>query len=71
MNASDRSRTEWPELVGVNVDEATLRIHADDPTLIIAAIPNGSAVTTDHRTDRVRLWFDEATQTVSQVPRIG
>ena len=71
MADSEYGRTEWPELVGVDVDEAVQSLREAAPALNVWPVASGSGVTADRRTDRVRLWFEEATRTVSRVPRIG
>ncbi|MBC3839191.1 hypothetical protein GXW82_00230 [Streptacidiphilus sp. 4-A2] len=71
MTDSQHSRTEWPELVGVDIDEAVSKILSEREDLQVQPVPATYAVTADYRTDRVRVRFDEATRTVSRTPCIG
>ncbi|QMU70771.1 serine protease inhibitor [Streptacidiphilus sp. P02-A3a] len=71
MTNSENGRTEWPDLVGADVDEAALKINGDRPDLVVRPVPSTHAVTADYRTDRVWLWFDEESRLVSRTPRIG
>ncbi|CAN6247717.1 unnamed protein product [Urochloa humidicola] len=60
-------KTEWPELVGCTIKEATEKIKAERPDLNVQAIPVGTIVPQDFNPNRVRLWVD----TVAQIPKIG
>ncbi|RLN13672.1 hypothetical protein C2845_PM09G06690 [Panicum miliaceum] len=60
-------KTEWPELVGRTIKEATKKIKAERPELNVEAVPVGAIVPQDYDPKRVRLWVD----TVAKVPRIG
>ena len=60
-------KTEWPELVGKTIKEATEKINAERPDLNVEAVPVGTIVTPVFDPTRVRLWVD----TVAEVPRIG
>ncbi|CAL5035643.1 unnamed protein product [Urochloa decumbens] len=60
-------KTEWPELVGCTIKQATEKIKAERPELNVQAIPVGTIVPQDFDPNRVRLWVD----TVAKVPRIG
>ncbi len=53
---SDKS--EWPEVVGFPGEQAKTIILNDDPTVNAQVIPEGSPVTMDYRTDRVRILVD-------------
>ncbi|KAJ8563176.1 hypothetical protein K7X08_031628 [Anisodus acutangulus] len=60
----------WPELLGVTVEEAEMKIKEEKPELKIHIIPPNSMVTMDYRLDRVRLFVDESGK-VAQEPRLG
>ena len=65
-------RRKWLNLQGVNVDVALERIRKDMPShSLVVKIPVGSMVTADHRTDRVRVWYDPTTNLVTKDPMIG
>lgn len=62
----------WDLLVGAACDpHATNAILADYPGMTVECIPEGSSVTQDYRTDRVRIFFDPATGLVVAGPRVG
>ena len=66
------TRRKWLNLQGVNVDVALERIRKDMPShSLVVKIPVGSMVTADHRTDRVRVWYDPTTNLVTKDPMIG
>jgi hypothetical protein len=66
-----RSKGPWPECVGKTGEECVKLIKgfADDLSQV-TIVPNGSMVTMDYRTDRVRVFVDEA-GIVSQIPSRG
>jgi hypothetical protein len=64
-------RSAWPELLGVPKDEAKASLAASAPGLKVFLVEEGSMMTMDYRTDRVRIVFDPSTGRVSQEPRIG
>lgn len=62
----------WPELVGMSGNAAKAKLQSGHPSLaIIELVPEGSFVTEDYRTDRVRIWIDGTTQTVTVPPTVG
>ena len=61
------TKTSWPELVGLSVEEAKKVILKDKPDADIVVLPVGSIVTADYRPDRVRIFVD----TVAQTPHVG
>ncbi len=69
MNQGEK--TSWPELNGKNVDEAVQQIKEENPELKVFKVPLGSMVTMDYRTDRVRVYYDEATKLVQREPHCG
>ena len=50
---------DFSQLVGLDVDVAVSKIKEMDASLSVQAVPEGSMVTMDYRTDRVRVFFDE------------
>ncbi|KAF8666062.1 hypothetical protein HU200_053768 [Digitaria exilis] len=60
-------KTEWPELVGSTIKEATEKIKAERPDLNVEPVPVGTIVTDEFDPNRVRLWVD----IVAEVPKIG
>jgi len=70
VNAEARARkpTEWPELVGQDANHAKEVIEAFGYNVFL--VPEGSAVTMDYRTSRVRIYVDKNNK-VQAVPRIG
>ena len=72
MEEIDQSQGEhdFSQFVGRAVDEVVEQIRANNPGLSVVKIPEGSMVTCDYRTDRVRVYYDEA-GVVNDAPRIG
>ncbi|XP_078323369.1 uncharacterized protein LOC111126415 [Crassostrea virginica] len=64
------STTDWPDVVGLPWKEAEKKIRSEYPKIAIQVLPEGSCVTMDYRTDRVRLYTDGDGKVV-QVPSIG
>ncbi|KAJ1264930.1 hypothetical protein BS78_08G038200 [Paspalum vaginatum] len=60
-------KTEWPELKGSTIKEATEKINAERPDLRVEPVTVGTAVTQEFDPTRVRLWVD----IVSEIPKIG
>lgn len=65
-------RSEWPELVGKTGEEAKEVIIATGGPGIksVDIIPADSMVTSDFRTDRVRIFVDTSGK-VARAPRVG
>ncbi|XP_033114242.1 subtilisin inhibitor CLSI-I-like [Anneissia japonica] len=63
-------RTVWPDLVGETGDNAKGQILGDNPSLDVTIVPYGHMVTTDYRTDRVRIYVDK-NNIVTKPPKIG
>lgn len=62
----------WDLLVGTTCDpDAINAVLADYPNMTVLCIEEGSIVTADFRTDRVRIFFDPDTGLVSVPPRVG
>lgn len=68
---NEPEKTSWPELKGKNVDEALQVIKDENPELVVMKVPSGSMVTMDFRSDRVRIFYDEETNTVTRAPHCG
>ena len=64
------NKEEWPELTGKTGEDAKAAILKDDSKLKVDLLPEGSMVTMDYRTDRVRVFIDNDGQVVG-VPRKG
>ena len=65
-------KTAWPELLNTNVDVAINKIKASVPaSFSVVKIKNDAMVTMDHRTNRVRVFYDPSTNTISRAPRVG
>lgn len=56
--------------MGKTGEEAKDRILQDKPNANVQILPEGSMVTKDYRTDRVRVFVDEENR-VASVPRVG
>lgn len=64
------SKTEWPELVGKDGEEAKAKILEEFPKLTVFTVKVGSMVTMDYRMDRVRVWVN-ASGVVARLPKVG
>lgn len=58
----------WPELVGLDVDEAARIIRAD---LRVGLCGDGAVITAVMDGGRVAVWYDSTTRLVRSEPRIG
>ncbi len=66
------SKTQWPELEGVNDDEACEMIRKEsDNTIEVIKLLENSFVTSDYRTNRVRVYYNKTTKLVVGVPSRG
>ncbi|CAH2046528.1 unnamed protein product [Thlaspi arvense] len=63
-------KTSWPELVGINGDEAASVIKSDEPSLEVVVLLGGTPVSMDFVFERVRVWVD-SDRIVIRVPRVG
>ncbi|KAL4439013.1 hypothetical protein ABPG77_006950 [Micractinium sp. CCAP 211/92] len=62
----------WPELVGRKAEDAKAALEAELPTgMRVFLVPQGSMVTMDFRTDRIRVFYNEQTRLVVAPPRVG
>lgn len=64
------TKTSWPELVGVTAEEAEKKVKEEVTGIEIQVVPPGNFVTADFRTNRVRLYVDEANKVI-RTPGIG
>jgi hypothetical protein len=64
-------KSAWPELVGVDVEEAERVVRAERPDLVVEARPAGLAWATTDRPERVQVMYNATTGRVTQEPRIG
>ncbi|EWM21885.1 subtilisin inhibitor [Nannochloropsis gaditana] len=56
---SDKPPKSWPELVGMDGEDAKKQITADMPGLNVIVLPKNSPCTMDYRLERVRVFVDE------------
>lgn len=62
---------DWSSLLNKNVDDAKVIIQRDRPDVEIDVLEQNSMVTMDYRMNRVRVFINPETQTVTAIPRIG
>nr|CAE53111.1 protease inhibitor [Oryza sativa Indica Group] len=72
MSSSDSKpcgglKTEWPELVGLTIEQAKAKIKADRPDLQVEVLPVGTIILGVVVPNRVILWVN----TVAEIPKIG
>lgn len=60
----------WPELIGKTAEEAKAAINAEAPGLHVEILEEGSFVTFDYKTDRVRIFVNQEGK-ISLAPSIG
>ena len=63
-------KTAWPELVGQDATAAQATLEKETSKSIFT-VPMGNMVTMDYRPDRVRIFYDPATNKVTKAPKIG
>ncbi|KAF5188497.1 Subtilisin inhibitor [Thalictrum thalictroides] len=68
--ASSGGKTQWPELMGLTVEEAKEKILLDMPRVVFQVVPPGHFVTMDFNTRRVRLYVD-ASGKIARAPQVG
>ena len=68
--SSNTMPTEWPQVAGRNAKEVVSEIQEQNPSLKVVAVKEGSPVTMDHRTDRVRVFFNTEGFVVGK-PKVG
>lgn len=64
MNFQSRS---WPECVGMTGEEAKAKVLKDFPNAHVSILKDGSPVTEDYKSDRVRIFINDEGK-VSQEP---
>lgn len=69
-NPLDRCQGSWPDLVGLDGEEAMRALQEEDPDLNVSVVPAGSNVTADFACGRVRIIVDDD-GTVTGAPSIG
>eukprot|EP00897_Mesotaenium_endlicherianum_P000176 jgi/Mesen1/10159/ME000076S09669 len=70
-SSSGSMKTEWPELVGLDGDEAKSIILSEAPEIkVVQIIPEGMMATMDYSRNRVRIWVDKERK-VSTPPIVG
>ena len=68
--ASSGDKVEWPELVGMDANAAQATLEKETSKSVFL-VPVGNMVTMDYRPDRVRIFYDAASNKVAKVPKIG
>lgn len=68
--SSNTMPTEWPQVAGREAKEVVSEIQEQNPSLKVVAVKEGSPVTMDHRTDRVRVFFNTEGFVVGK-PKVG
>lgn len=68
--ASPEGKTSWPELVGMNGQEAKSQLEASVSDKQIFVVPEDGMVTMDYRTDRIRIFVDKDGN-VARPPTLG
>ncbi|KAL6052523.1 Subtilisin inhibitor-like [Balamuthia mandrillaris] len=69
MKPSETKRS-WPEVKGLDFEEAKSLILQSDASLNVQQVPDGSAVTMDRRPNRVRVFVDDQGKVV-RAPKRG
>jgi hypothetical protein len=64
------TKTSWPELVGVDGNEAVETIKKENPSLKVGIVKMNQPMTMDYRLDRVRVVVDNSNK-VAQAPHCG
>ncbi|CAN0880081.1 Subtilisin inhibitor 1 [Linum grandiflorum] len=65
-----RSKSQWPELVGLPAEEAEAKIKQDMGGALVQVVPPNHFVTMDFRRNRVRLYVDSEGK-IARAPIIG
>ncbi len=69
MGNSCKSKS-WPELENMDADDAVDKISEEYPKARVHKVPAGADVTDDHRSKRVRVFYDTSNKVVG-CPRNG
>jgi hypothetical protein len=64
------TKREWPELVGTDATEAKEKLEQETKKSCYL-VPKGSMVTMDYSESRIRIFYDQASNKVTQPPRVG
>lgn len=67
----EAGKQKWPEVNGIDVDQAVELIKTENSALKVQKVKEGSMVTRDFNLNRVRVWYDEKTNKVKGVPKTG
>jgi hypothetical protein len=65
------SRTEWPELIGTKLQQATMHLRKAAPGKTLVPVISGSVVTMDYSSSRIRIYYHPSTMLVVSAPRVG
>jgi len=68
--ATHPTKTQWPELVGMPIDQAIAIIYVQRPDLEVIPVPVDAILQLDYNTGRVWLKEDE-NGLVAEIPRVG
>ncbi|WP_037603451.1 serine protease inhibitor [Streptacidiphilus rugosus] len=71
LDMTEVRKSAWPELVGVDVEEAEQVVRAERPDVVVEARLAGMARATGYRPERVRLIYNATTGRITQEPHIG
>ncbi|KAF6151372.1 hypothetical protein GIB67_012232 [Kingdonia uniflora] len=70
IGGSTNSKTNWPEAVGLTVEEAQNKIKIDAPNIKFQVVHPDNFVTMDFNQKRVRLYIDSSGK-VARAPMLG
>ena len=70
MTTPAKPQKSWPELVGMDGEEAKAKLQELEPEKNIILVPAGSGVTRDYRPNRIRIFLDKDGK-VTRTPIIG
>ncbi|PON95051.1 Proteinase inhibitor [Trema orientale] len=68
---TDTGKSSWPELVGMNGEEAAAIIMRENPKVTAVVVKEGTKVTMEFSCERVRVWVDKINGIVKETPHIG
>ncbi|KAL5712225.1 hypothetical protein ACHQM5_014416 [Ranunculus cassubicifolius] len=70
MSSRCVGKSSWPELVGLNGDNAATKIERENGLVNAIVVVEGSGVILDYRCNRVWVWVNKKGKVI-RVPRIG